>query len=29
MNKKERVVCEFEIDFNNSFCWRSNLSNND
>ena len=29
VNKKERVVCEFEIDFNKSFCWLSNLSNND
>ena len=29
VNKRERVVCEFEIDFNKSFCWSSNLSNND
>ena len=28
MNNKESVICEFEIDFNKSFCWRSNLSNN-
>ena len=28
MNKKERVICEFEVDFKKSFCWRSNLSNN-
>ena len=27
MNKKERVTCEFEVDFTKSFCWRSNLSN--
>ena len=27
MNKKERVICEFEVDFKKSFCWRSNLSN--
>ena len=26
MNKKETVICEFEVDFNKSFCWRSNLS---
>ena len=26
MNKKERVICEFEVDFKKSFCWRSNLS---
>ena len=24
MNKKERVTCEFEVDFNKSFSWRSN-----
>ena len=27
MNKKESVICEFEMDFKKSFCWRSNLSN--
>ena len=28
MNKKERVICEVEVDFiKKSFCWRSNLSN--
>ena len=27
MNKKKRVVCEFEMDFKKSFCGRSNLSN--
>ena len=27
MNKKERVICEVEVDFKNSFCWRSNLNN--
>ena len=27
MNKKEREICEFEVDFNKSFCWHSNLSN--
>ena len=25
MNKKERVICEFEMDFKKSFCWRSYL----
>ena len=29
MNKKERVICEFDIDIKKSFCWRSNLSNDD
>ena len=24
MNKKERVICEFEVDFKKSFSWRSN-----
>ena len=28
MNKKERVICKFQMDFKKSFCWRSNLSNN-
>ena len=27
MNKKERVICEFEVAFKKSFCLRSNLSN--
>ena len=27
MNKKERAIGEFEVDFKKSFCWRSNLSN--
>ena len=27
MDKKARVICEFETDFKKSFCWRSNLSN--
>ena len=26
-NPKERVICKFEVDFQNSFCWRSNPSN--
>ena len=26
MNKEERVICEFEMDFKKPFCWRSNLS---
>ena len=21
MNKKERVICEFEVDIKKSFCW--------
>ena len=29
MNKKESAICEFEIGFKKSFCWRSNLSNID
>ena len=29
MNKKERVICKFDVDFKKSFCWRSNLSNDD
>ena len=24
MNKKERVICEFEVDFKKYFSWRSN-----
>ena len=27
MNKKERAICKFEINFKKSFCWRSNLLN--
>ena len=27
MNKKERVICEVEVDFKNSLCWRCNLNN--
>ena len=27
MNKKERAICKFEINFKKSFCWRSNLMN--
>ena len=26
-NKKERVICKFKVDFKKSFCWWSNLSN--
>ena len=26
MNKKEKVICEFEINFKKSFCFRSNLN---
>ena len=29
MSKKERVICKFDVDFKKSFCWRSNLSNDD
>ena len=29
MSKKERELCEFEMDFKKSFCWRSNPSNDD
>ena len=29
MNKKESVICEFEMDVNNSFCRGFNLSNDD
>ena len=29
MSKKESLICEFEMDFKKSFCWRSNLSNGD
>ena len=30
MNKKERVMCEFKMDFKTSFCRRStDLSNDD
>ena len=27
MNKKERVICELEIDLKKSFCCRSHLRN--
>ena len=27
MNKKERVICEFQMGFKKSFCWRSSLRN--
>ena len=27
MNKKERVISEFEMGLKKSFCWRSKLSN--
>ena len=27
MNKKERVICKFEMDIKKSFSWRSNISN--
>ena len=27
MNKKERAICKFEMNFKKSFCWRSNLMN--
>ena len=27
MNKKERVICEFEVHFKKSFSWLSNISN--
>ena len=27
MSKKEKEICEFEMDLNNYFCLRSNLSN--
>ena len=27
MSKKEREICEFEMDLNNFFCSRSNLTN--
>ena len=29
MNKKERVICKFDVDFKKSFCWSSSLSNDD
>ena len=29
MNKKERKICEIEMDFKNIFRWRSNISNDD
>ena len=27
MNKEAKVIYEFEMDFKKSFCWRSNISN--
>ena len=27
MKKKSREICEFEMDFKNFFCWRSDLTN--
>ena len=27
MNKKERVICEFEMNLETRLCWCSNLSN--
>ena len=27
MSKKEREICEFEMDCKKSLCWHSNLSN--
>ena len=29
MNKKERVVSKFDVEFKNSFPWCSNLSHDD
>ena len=29
MNKKESVICEFEMDFKKSLCYGFNLSNDD
>ena len=29
MNNRERLICEFELKFKKSFCWHSNLSNDD
>ena len=29
MSDKERKICDFEIDFKKSFCWRSYPSNDD
>ena len=29
MNKKESVICEFEMNFKKSFCCGFNLSNDD
>ena len=29
MNVEESVICEFEMDFKKSFCFRFNLSNDD
>ena len=27
MNKKERAICKFEMNFKKFFCWDSNLLN--
>ena len=27
--KERKIICEFKVDFKKSFCWRSNLSNDD
>ena len=29
MNKKEREICQFEMNFKKSSCWRSNLLNDE
>ena len=29
LNKTESITCKFKMDFMKSFCWRSNLSNDD
>ena len=29
MNKKEKVICEFEMNFKKSFCLRSNINLNE
>ena len=29
MNKKEKVISEFEMDLKKSFCWRYKLSNDE
>ena len=27
--KERKIICDFEMDFKKSFCWRSDLSNDD